>query len=172
MSSYLDKYWVIIIAILVACLISGGILLAIKLNSQHPAEISLNSTRPPDYHLEVYIDGAVANPGFFPAKEDDTIADIIEAVGITPDANPKQIKLYIPKTNETGAQPKAQKISLNRAESWLLEALPGIGPGKAQAIVDYRNKYGYFHRVEDLLKVSGISKTILDNIRNLVTVED
>lgn len=171
MSSHFDKYWIIIMAILLACLVSGGVFLAIKLNNQRPVEISLTSTEPPDHRLEVYIDGAVANPGFYPAKQDDTVADLIQAAGLAPDANPNQLKLYIPKTN-TVSQQQAQKISLNLAEAWLLEALPGIGQGKAQAIVDYRNKYGRFHRIEDVLKVSGISKSILDNIRNLITVEE
>lgn len=169
MLSHLDKYWIAIVAFLLLCLISGGIILAIKLSSQHPTEIVLNSTKPPDYRLEVYIDGAVTNPGFYPAKEDDSITKLIQAAGLTHDANPSQLKVYIPKIDEIRLP---QKISLNRADTWLLEALPGIGPGKAQAIVDYRNKYGHFRRIEDLLKVNGISKSILDNIRNLITVED
>lgn len=172
MSNHFDKYWIFIIAVLLACLIAGGVFLAIKLSNQRPVEISLTSTKPPDYRLEVYIDGAVANPGFYPAKEDDSVANLIQAAGLAPDANPSQLKLHVPKTNETSSQQKAQKINVNRAEKWLLDALPGIGEGKAQAIVDYRNKYGRFSRIEDLLKVSGISKSILDNIRNLITVEE
>ena len=166
-----DKYWIITMAILLASLISGGVILAIKLNNQRPVEISLTSIKSPDYRLEVYIDGAVANPGFYPAKPDDTLADLLQAAGLTPDAHPVQLKLHIPKTDSVSQQ-QTQKVSLNRAESWLLEALPGIGQGKAQAIVDYRNKHGRFSRIEDVLKVSGISKSILDNIRNLVTVEE
>ncbi len=171
MSNQFDKYWIIIMAILLACLVSGGVILAIKLNNQRPVEISLTSTKPPGYQLEVFIDGAVANPGFYPAKQDDTLADLIRAAGLTPDANPGQLKLYIPKADAMSQQ-QAQKVSLNRAEAWLLEALPGIGLGKAQAIVDYRSKHGRFNRIEDVLKVSGISKSILNNIRNLITVEE
>lgn len=172
MSNRLDKYWIAIIALLLLCLISGGIILAVKLNSRPAVEISLNSNKPPDYRLEVYIDGAVANPGFYPAKETDSLTDLIRSAGLTPDANTGKLKIYIPKIDETSSQQKPQKINLNRADVWLLEALPGIGQSKAQSIVDYRNKYGPFRSIADLLKVSGISKSILDNCKNLITVED
>ena len=68
MSSRLDKYRIAIITLLLLCLISGAIILAIKLSSQRPHEITLNSVKSPDYHLEIYIDGAVANPGFILPK--------------------------------------------------------------------------------------------------------
>ena len=172
MSNYFDKYWVIAIAVLLACLISGGIFLAIKLNSQRPIEISLTSAKSPNYDLEVFVDGAVANSGVYPAKGIDTIGNLIQAAGPVTGADTNRLKLYIPKLNESHIQPREQKISLNLAGAWLLEALPGIGQSKAQAIVDYRNKYGPFRRIEDLLKVSGISKSTLDNIRNFITVEE
>lgn len=75
----------------------------------------------------------------------------------------------MPKTGEL-SQP--QRIDLNRAEVWLLDALPGIGPGRAQAIIDYRNQNGPFHRIEDLLNVGGIGNNTLDTIRDLITVQD
>jgi competence protein ComEA len=172
MSDYLNKYWIIAITVLIACLISGGIILSIELNSHQPVEISLNTTRSPDYRSEVYIDGAVTSPGYYPTKEADSIYELIRSAGLMATAKLDQIRIYIPKIDETSLQQKPQKVSLNRAESWLLSALPGIGQTKAQAIVDYRNRYGYFHRIEDLLKVNGISRPMLDNIKNLVTLED
>ncbi len=171
MSNHFNKYWIMGTVVLLICLVSGGIFLAIKLTNQRPFEISLISTTPPDYRLEIQIDGAVANPGIYPAKEDDTIADLIQAAGLATDANPSLLKLYIPKINETNSQLKGQRISLNCADVWLLKALPGIGDSKAQAIVEYRSKYGPFLRIEDLLKVSGFGKSTLDDIRNFITVE-
>ena len=172
MSNYFNKYWVFIIAILLLCLISGGVLLAIELSTHQPVEITLVPTKFPAYTLEVYIDGDVANPGYYPAKETDTIVDIIQSAGLMSKTKPDHIKIYVPQIQEIAPQQKPQKVNLNRAEVWLFEALPGIGQSKAQAIVDYRNKYGYFHRIEDLLKVNGISKPLLDNIRNLIVIED
>ena len=169
MSSHLNKYWIGTVTFLLLCRVSGGAILATKLISHRPTEIVLNSTKTPDYCMDVFIDGAVANPGFYTTKEDDSLINLIQAAGLKPDANTSQLKIYIPKTDEISSP---QKISLNRADTWLLEALPGIGPSKAQAIVDYRNKNGPFRRIEDLLKVRGISESTLDKIRNLITVED
>jgi competence protein ComEA len=169
MSSLLNKYWLIIIAFLLVSLIAGGIALALKQSRHKPVEISLPQTTPIQYKGKIYIGGAVANPGFYPLREDDTIETLIRAAGLTPDADTSEIKIYVPKTGET-SQP--QKINLNHAEAWLLDALPGIGPDRAQAIVDYRNQNGSFHRLEDLFNVKGIGSTTLDTIRDLVTLED
>jgi competence protein ComEA len=45
-----------------------------------------------------------------------------------------------------------------------LEALPGIGPTKAKAIIDYQQKNGFFRSVNELTKVNGISSTLLEQI--------
>jgi competence protein ComEA len=169
MSSHLNKYWLIIIAFLVLTLISGGIALAVKQSRHKPTEISLSQTEPIQCEGEIYIGGSVANPGFYPLKENDSIEALIQAAGITPDADVGKITIYIPTTGEV-SQP--QRVNLNRAEAWLLDALPGIGADKAQAIVDYRNQHGSFHRIEDLLNVQGIGSTTLDTIRDLISLED
>ncbi|MBC8274626.1 MAG: helix-hairpin-helix domain-containing protein [Chloroflexi bacterium] len=169
MSSHLNKYWLLIIAFLLVSLISGGIVLAVKQSRHKPVEISLSQTVSIQCEDEIYIGGTVVNPGFYPLREDDSIETLIQAAGLTPDADMGKIKIYVPKTGEV-SQP--QRINLNRAEAWLLDALPGIGPDRAQAIVNYRNQYGSFHRIEDLLNVSGIGSTTLGTIRDLVTLED
>jgi len=169
MSNHLDKYWLLIIVFLLVSLIAGGIALAVKQSRHKPIEISLSQTAPIQYKGEIYIGGAVANPGFYPLSEEDTIETLVQAAGLSPDADTCKIKIYIPKTNEV-SQP--QRINLNLAEAWLLDALPGIGPERAQAIVDYRNQNGQFRRLEDLLNVGGIGNTTLDTIRDLVTLED
>jgi len=169
MSSYLDKYWLLIVAFLLISLVSGSILLAIKQSSHRPVEISLSTAPLSNHKGEIYIDGAVVNPGFYPIEEGDTLETLVQAAGLMPDADTGKIKIYVPSTNE-GLQP--QRIDLNRAEAWLLDALPGIGPERAQAIVDYRNQNGPFHRIEDLLNVGGIGSSTLDTIRDLITLED
>ena len=44
-------------------------------------------------------------------------------------------------------------VNVNTASSAELEALPGIGPAKAKAIVEYRQKNGAFKSVEELNKL-------------------
>lgn len=169
MSNNLDKYWLFIIAFLLVSLVCGGTILVIKQNSHQTMEINLSSASPSQYQGEIYIGGAVANPGIYSLNKDDTIETLIQSAGLMPDADPGHIKIHVPKTDESNPP---QRISLNRAETWLLEALPGIGESKAQDIVDYRNQHGQFHRIEDLLKVEGIGNSTLDKIREMITVED
>ena len=61
-------------------------------------------------------------------------------------------------------------IDVNSATVAQLDALPGIGPSTAAAIVAYREKYGDFAKTEDLMKVSGIKQSRYDAIKDLVSV--
>ena len=65
-----------------------------------------------------------------------------------------------------------QKINLNRAEAWLLEALPEIGESRAQAIIDYREQNGPFHNINELIKVEGIGTATYEKIKDRITVAD
>jgi competence protein ComEA len=169
MSSHLEKYWLIIVGFLLVSLIVGGIILTIKQSSHKPVEISLSRGASLQYDGDIYIGGAVANPGLYPLREGDTVESLIQTAGLIPDADTGKIEIYVPKTGELS---KPQRIDLNRAETWLLDALPGIGSGRAQAIVDYRSQNGPFRRVEDLLNVEGIGESTLDRMRDFITVED
>ncbi len=66
--------------------------------------------------------------------------------------------------------PEPQRVNINTAPVKLLDTLPGIGPIKAQAIVDYRNQNGPFQRVDELMNVLGIGPTTYQSLRDLVTV--
>ena len=65
-----------------------------------------------------------------------------------------------------------QRVNINRAEAWLLEALPGIGEVRAQAIINYRRQNGLFHNINELTKVEGIGATTYEQIKHLITVTD
>jgi competence protein ComEA len=88
---------------------------------------------------------------------------------------PQPIKISLPPPETSAAVPQQeapQKIDINRAEAWLLEALPGIGPSKAQAIIDYRQQNGGFAHITEITKVDGIGPTIYEDIKGLITVGD
>jgi len=69
-----------------------------------------------------------------------------------------------------GAEPASGGLlDLNRASAADLEQLPGIGPAKAKAIVEHRERYGPFRSVDDLLNVKGIGPKLMERLRPLVT---
>jgi len=66
----------------------------------------------------------------------------------------------------------AGPVNINTADAkTLAKELDGIGPAKAQAIVEYRQKNGAFKSAEDLLKVEGIGAKVLDQNRDNIRVE-
>lgn len=63
------------------------------------------------------------------------------------------------------------KININSATLEELTALPGIGPSKAAALIDFRNKYGNFESIDELLYVPGFGESLFSSIKYLITVE-
>jgi competence protein ComEA len=63
-----------------------------------------------------------------------------------------------------------QRININTAEAWLLEALPGIGEALAQKIIDYRTVNGPFQQIEDLMNVDGIGLSVFDKVKDKIAV--
>ena len=61
-------------------------------------------------------------------------------------------------------------INLNTATKEELVALPGIGPAKAQAILDYRNSHGQFKSIEEVKDVKGIGAKRYEKIKSDLTV--
>lgn len=74
------------------------------------------------------------------------------------------------KAPEKAAAPKlapGQKVNINTATKAQLEALPEIGPVKAQAIIDGRP----YQKPEDIMKVPGIKEGIYGQIKDHITVK-
>jgi len=61
-------------------------------------------------------------------------------------------------------------ININTSAATQLEVLPGIGPVKAQAIVDFRSTNGPFQTIEHLIKVKGIGPKTLAKFLHLITI--
>ena len=59
-----------------------------------------------------------------------------------------------------------QRVNINTATKQEIEALPGIGPAKAQMIIDGRP----YNKPEDIMKVKGIKQKVFDKIKDNITV--
>jgi competence protein ComEA len=164
----LNRYWALAIIFLIAVIVITVFIAWSRYRPSKPIEILL----PPEQEINgnIYIEGAVTNPGIYPFSGGDSIGALIQSAGgITANGDSGSLKFTVPQANVTET---SQKININNAEAWLLEALPGIGPTKAKAIIDYRQKNGFFRSINELTKVNGISSTLLEQIKPLITVSD
>lgn len=82
------------------------------------------------------------------------------------DFNNRSFKKYTKKS-----LPAENSININTAGSEELIKLPGIGVKTAESILQYRNKTGRFSKIDDLLKVKGIGKVKLNNIKKYIFIE-
>ncbi len=57
------------------------------------------------------------------------------------------------------------KMNINTADEVHLSMLPDVGKEKAQKIVEYRNQHGPFKNWEDFGRVPGVSKELVDGIK-------
>jgi competence protein ComEA len=147
----------------------------------------------------VHVAGAVMSPGIHRLAPGARVADaVVAAGGLAADAHADAINLaapvhdgdrvYVPALAEgltvavgvtpaegsgagadSGTQP-AGPVSINRASVDELDALPGVGPATAAAIVAHREQAGPFSSVDGLADVRGIGPSKLEAIRPLVTL--
>lgn len=62
-------------------------------------------------------------------------------------------------------------VNLNTATKEELDAVKGIGPKKAEAIIEYRKKNGSFKTVDDLKNVKGFGDKSVAGMRSELTVD-
>jgi competence protein ComEA len=160
-------FWLMASLILAGLIIVASFVVWIRYQPEHPIEISLPST--PNFTGVIFVSGAVANPGLYPFTSTDSIESLIQAAGgFSAGANLSNVKLsFVPESNSG-----PQKININTAEPWLLEALPGIGTTLAQRIVQYREQNGLFRSTSDILKISGMGTTTYQHLAGLITIGD
>ncbi|MFQ5743735.1 MAG: ComEA family DNA-binding protein [Acidobacteriota bacterium] len=65
----------------------------------------------------------------------------------------------------------AKQVEVNSASLEELQTVPGIGAALAQRIIDFREEFGPFERLDDLLNVRGIGERYLERLRPHLTVK-
>jgi competence protein comEA helix-hairpin-helix repeat region len=63
------------------------------------------------------------------------------------------------------------KININTANAKELESLKGIGPATAKNIISYREEYGGFSTIEEIMNVKRIGEKTFLKIQDFITVE-
>lgn len=147
----------------------------------------------------IYVDvcGHVVRPGVYTFTEGSRIYEAIEAAGgFTDDAAVTAVnradflsdamQLYIPSQEEfCGTRDQAMPevaaagaaaevddglVDLNTAGMDQLCELPGIGESKASAILAYRDKYGPFSSIDELMQVNGIKEGTFAKIKDRIAI--
>ncbi len=144
-------------------------------------------------HIKVYIAGQVKYPGVIELIEGSRLSEAVElAGGLLADADLLRINLalrvkdeamyIIPKIGEeipvpvgvesidTQAQDEDGKININDADKALLETLPGIGPSRAQGIIEHRERHGHFETISEIKDVTGIGDKIFEGLKDFITI--
>lgn len=153
----------------------------------------------PNTPLMVDVKGEVNHPGVYQSLDGERVIDLInKAGGMTGKADKNQVNLaqhiademviYIPAIGEepilspvagsgsTGQTPANGKpadkslVNINTAGETELQTLPGIGPSKATAIMEYRETNGPFQKVEDLKQISGIGDKTFEKLQEYISV--
>lgn len=62
------------------------------------------------------------------------------------------------------------RVDINTDNMFLLCQLPGIGEGKASAILEYRKENGDFCYIDELLNVPGIGESIYNDIKDMIYI--
>ncbi len=183
----------IVIGILIGLLIAGGIWLAARGPQGQSVELRPPPTPEP---IQVHVTGAVVRPGVYDLPEGARVRDAVEAAGgFVAEADKNSLNLaarvedgarldipyvagFIPDEESgfdvisegTPASITADQVNINIASVEELDQLPDIGPTIAQRIVAYREQYGPFASIEDIVNVSGIGQATYNQIKDLITV--
>jgi len=121
------------------------VLLAALLLAILPPETDAGGWRSVNGEMRDWLDGGDAEPaqsggnGEPPAEQAETIEETVPAV-----------------------------VNINTATAEELDRLPGIGPAKARAIIEYRETYGRFETPEQLMEVKGIGQKTFERLKDMI----
>ena len=172
-------FWYLL-SILSGVLIAGVILLLNAPDAGFPIAVVPASTPQP---IKVYLSGNIENPGVYHLPVNSRLEDllILSKINIPHESGLNLAsKLYDGQhiqiiTNNSVERINtitindSEKININEADIEELMLLPGIGETKAQEIVVYRETYGYFDTIEDILNVPGIGDATFNQLRDKIS---
>jgi competence protein ComEA len=184
----------VFIGVFSAALVFGAFELIARRPAGRPVELGPPPLTATPAELRVYVAGEVGRPGVVTLPQGSIVQDAIDAAGgLSENADPGRLNLaarltdgqqiVVPGAGEPDAAPEAGglsalaapqgpegKVNLNTASAEELEALPGIGPVTAAAIVEYRTTHGSFATIEAIMDVPGIGPKTLQASEDLIEI--
>ena len=198
MADWLDRYRGYILIVLLNLVFLGGIFFFWRRPEPEPISIlppeptATPLPTPTHRPLRVYVSGAVAHPDVYELPSDSIVKDAIEAAGGPSgeaDLNCVNLaqrvhdeeQIYVPQKGEESppvrplslpspSKQESGKVNINTATAEELSTLPGIGPTKAQSIIDYRTVKGPFQAIEDIKNVRGIGDATFEKLKDKIAV--
>jgi len=133
--------------------------------------------------LVVDVAGEVRRPGIVTLPPGSRVHEAIEAAGGVRGSvdttginlarvlnDGEQIVVGAPAAQSAGGDVGPARVNINSADLVALDALPGVGPVTAEAIIAWREENGPFRTIDDLLEVKGIGEATLAELRDRVTL--
>ncbi len=164
-------------------------------NDDLEEEGAVSSSKPGIAYVD--ISGEVKLPGVYKVTSETRLFEVIDmAGGLTDDADisslnraervqdgQKVVVRAFGESEESGTDGEAGisgnsesalddsgKVNINIADLSTLQTIAGIGPSKAQSIIDYREQNGYFTTIEEIMYVSGIGEKTFASIKDQIVV--
>ena len=145
-----------------------------------PAPVAQALDAPAPQNVLVFVSGAVAHPGMYQLSPDARVADAIAAAGgVTPLANPGKLPNLAARVHDgrqvnvpfaSTSSSSTAKLDLNTAAQDELDAIPGMPPGLAAEIVQYRDDWGPFTAMSQLHSVLGVDSATVSGLGHYLRV--
>lgn len=179
----LKAFYPTFIGVLVGLALGGLLWIVARSPRGTPVELLPPPTPAP---IVVDVAGAVPRPGVYELPQGSRVKDAVEAAGgFLAEADKSMINLaapledgekldipFLPGVEPVGVSRTIVEtpalVNINTATVEELNTLPGIGPSLAQVIVDYRETWGDFFFIEDIMNVPGIAASTFEEIKDLI----
>ena len=144
----------------------------------------------PEEEVVVFVTGEVRDEGLYSLPRGSRISDALDLAGYDDSADlsgfnlasaledeqaivvPRAVERDAdtdasPGTEESPPEQTDERIDINAANAYELQALPGVGPAIAERIVNHRDSEGSFDSLDELTNVRGISERMVEDFRDI-----
>lgn len=167
--------WPRLLLVLLPLLAGAGVLAAVfSLAPASPVSVAAPASLPAlpaPVGLLVHVSGAVLHPGLYRLPRGERVyAAIAAAGGLAPGADSARLpdlagrlrdgeQVKVPFVKGAGGGVAGSRVGINSATAEELASVPGFTPELAQAVVDYRDRFGPIGSLTELTSVLGMSRS-------------